>query len=190
MTLIEARLNGPGRPRRKPLADIVESALKKTRNQLQNEVLSRQVINVRPNIDTTNFQKLLGLLKVNGLIAVPADKNLGLCLVAMDWYHQAGLKLLHNKSYVEETPDHELLQYTYSEIQYKWLRQPIKEKWDKFPTLEVIPKIHKLAISARPIVPTFDTLLANASVWIDYQLKPLLSQFPWILPDSKTLCRI
>jgi hypothetical protein len=53
----------------------------------------------------------------------------------------------------------------------------------------VIPKIHKLPISARPIVPTFDTLLANTSAWVDYRLKPLLHRFPWILPDSKTFCR-
>jgi hypothetical protein len=39
------------------------------------------------------------------------------------------------------------------------------------------------------IVPAFDTLLENASAWIDYQIKPYLAKFPWILPDSKSFCR-
>jgi hypothetical protein len=101
---------------------------------------------------------------------------------------------------VEEEPFHIALIATLRDIvekaepyvtkqQYKWLMQPIHEKRDKVPVLKVIPKIHKLPLSGRPIVPTFDTLLANASVWVDYQLKPLLKEFPWILPDSKTFCR-
>ena len=38
------------------------------------------------------------------------------------------------------------------------------------------------------VIPTFDTLLANASAWVDFQIKPLLACFPWIIPDSKTFC--
>ena len=73
--------------------------------------------------------------------------------------------------------------------QITWLLDPVKRKVAKVPVLKVMPKIHKSPISARPIVPTFDTLLANASAWVDYRLKPLLIRFPWILPDSKTFCR-
>jgi hypothetical protein len=118
----------------------------------------------------------------------------------MDWYHEQGLKLLLNPSYIEEEPDHELMMTTLETIvnkakyfltwqQSKWLLDPVENKITKVPVLKAMPKIHKTPASARPIVPTFGTLLANASAWVDYRLKPLLSRFPWILKDSKTFCR-
>lgn len=184
----------------KPLALEVEQVLNKTRDQLQIEVLSRQAISIRPNISANDLKDLLGLLKDNQILAVPADKNLGLCLVTLEWYMETGLKLLQNASYTEEEPDHDKLQLVYREVisngrsfltkqQHTWLKQPLVEERVKVPTLKVIPKIHKLPLSAQPIVPTFDTLLEHASVWVDYQLKPWLQKFPWILPDSKTFCR-
>ncbi len=54
--------------------------------------------------------------------------------------------------------------------------------------LKVIPKIHKMLAAGRPIVPMFDTLLANTSVWVDFNIRPLLSHFDWILPDLKIFC--
>lgn len=132
---------------------------------------------------------------------MPADKNLGLCLVTVQWYHEMGLKLLENDSYIVDSPDFPTLSIALLRViensrdlltrqQYAWLKLPcIGEEYWKIPVLKVIPKIHKAVPSGRPIVPMFDTLLANASSWVDYQIKPLLAKYPWILPDSKTFCR-
>lgn len=178
----------------------VELALQQARKLLEVQVLDCQTLHVRPNIGQKELNKLLQILKDERIVALPSDKNLGLCLVSADWYQKNGLKLLLNPSYIEEEPDHELLSKSLETIvmkasnlltwqQLTWLLDPIKNRVTKVPVLKVIPKIHKLPISARPIVPTFGTLLANASAWVDYRLKPLLHRFPWILPDSKTFCR-
>jgi hypothetical protein len=182
-----------------PLLDKIESALSKFRDKIEVEVLSRQTLRIQPNINHDELKALLELLAENSVLAVPADKNLGLCLVTSDWYHSMGMKLLVNDSYVEDEPDHFLQLLTLRKIvhrartyvtrqQHDWLNQPCVEEPSKVPILKVLPKIHKLPISGRPIVPTFGTLFANASVWVDYQLKPLLDKFPWILRDSKTFC--
>lgn len=181
------------------LIDEIESALSKTRNQIEVEVLSKRALLIRPNIRQNDLDALLRLLADNSVLAVPADKNLGLCLVTSTWYEEMAFKLLENDSYVEDQPDHVGLLLTLRKIvekskdlvtvqQHRWLAQPCKDELQKVPILKVLPKIHKLPISGRPIVPTFGTLLANASVWVDFQIKPLLERFPWILRDSKTFC--
>ena len=178
----------------------VELALQQARNLLEVQVLDRQTLHVRLNISQEELDKLLKILKDEKIVALPSDKNLGLCFVSADWYQENGLKLLLNPSYIEEEPDHELLSMSLATIvtkasnfltwqQLTWLLNPIETHVTKVPVLKVIPKIHKFPISARPIVPTFGTLLANVSAWVDYRLKPLLHRFPWILPDSKTFCR-
>jgi hypothetical protein len=144
--------------------------------------------------------KLLKILEDEQVIAVPSDKNLGLCLVTAEWYYDAAWKLLIHPSYVEDEPDHIALwtaleailltsEHLLTSQQFKWLQAPVDSQVLKIPVLKVLPKIHKSPVSARPIVPTFDTLLANASAWVDFRIQPLLKSFPWILPDTKTFCR-
>ncbi|KAJ6611733.1 hypothetical protein B0H10DRAFT_1952856 [Mycena sp. CBHHK59/15] len=91
------------------LIDKIECALSKTRDQIEVEVISRQVLHICPNINQKDSKALLQLLADNSVLAVPADKNLGLCLVTTEWYHNMGLKLLVNDSYVEAKPDHVVL---------------------------------------------------------------------------------
>ncbi|KAJ6630637.1 hypothetical protein B0H10DRAFT_1938836 [Mycena sp. CBHHK59/15] len=83
------------------LIDKIEHALSKTRDHIEVKVLSRQMLHIHPNINHYNFKQLLELLVDNSVLAVPTDKNLGLCLVTTQWYHDMGLKLLENDSYVE-----------------------------------------------------------------------------------------
>jgi hypothetical protein len=87
----------------------VEFALQEARKLLEVQVLDRQTLHVRPNISHKELDKLLKILKDERIVALPSDKNLGLCLVSADWYQENGLKLLLNPSYIEEEPDHELL---------------------------------------------------------------------------------
>jgi hypothetical protein len=178
----------------------VEDALAKARELLETQVLSHQTMFIRPNINHKELAKLLEILKEGQVIAVPSDKNLGLCLVTAEWYCQQAWKLLINPSYTEEEPDHIALWESLEVIvtksenlltsqQFKWLMKPVEAQFLKVPVLKVLPKIHKIPASGRPIIPTFDTLLANASAWVDFRIKPLLARFPWIIPDSKTFCR-
>ncbi|KAJ6616910.1 hypothetical protein B0H10DRAFT_2219091 [Mycena sp. CBHHK59/15] len=182
-----------------PLIDKIERALEKVRDRIEVEVISRQTLLVRPNVHDADLKGLLRLLADNSILAVPADKNLGLCLVTAEWYHNTVLSLLVNASYVEEEPDHldlllslrtivEATRDLVTKQQYLWLNRPCVLELKKVPVLKVIPKIHKLPHSGRPIVPTFGTLFANTSAWVDHQIKPLLDKFPWILRDSHFNC--
>jgi hypothetical protein len=83
---------------------------------------------------------LLRLMSANDILAVPVDKNLGLCLVTCDWYHDTGMKLLVNDSYVEAEPDHYMLIHTLRKVleqgrtfitrqQYHWLNHLVLKSW-------------------------------------------------------------
>jgi hypothetical protein len=63
------------------LIEIIESALSNMRDRIELEVLSKQAVCIRPNIDHTELRALLQMLADNSVLAVPADKNPGLCLV-------------------------------------------------------------------------------------------------------------
>ncbi|SJL17766.1 uncharacterized protein ARMOST_21327 [Armillaria ostoyae] len=183
-----------------PLILHVEHALSRARDMIGGQLLDRQSLHIKPNVNHRELNKLLDILRDNNLVALPADKNLGLCVVTAAWYHDQAWKLLLNPSYQEEEPDHETLCEALGIIidksrdlltrqQHKWLREPVHARRFKVPVLKVLPKIHKQPAAGRPIVPTFDTLLVNASAWVDFHIRPFLSRFDWILPDSKTFCR-
>jgi hypothetical protein len=121
-----------------PLNDKIEAALSKLSSQIEVEVLNRHSICICPNINAKDLDTLLRLLADNSILAVPADKNLGLCLVTAEWYHEMGLKLLENDSYEESKPDHHLLSSTLRSIvdrtknllpkqQFTWLSVPLNE---------------------------------------------------------------
>ncbi|KAJ7764134.1 hypothetical protein DFH07DRAFT_770540 [Mycena maculata] len=167
------------------LIDELENALSKAHNQIEIKVLSQQSLLIRPNICDKDLDGILRLLANNSVLAIPADKNLGLCLVTSKWYESTAYKLLENDSYIEEDEDHVGLLLTLTMIveksknlvtkqQHAWLKDPCITQPRKVPILKVLPKIHKSPISGRPIVPTFGTLLLNVSVWVDHQIKPLL----------------
>jgi hypothetical protein len=78
------------------LIDKIECALSKARERIEVEVLSKQTLFIHPNIHKEDLDGLLRLLADNSILAVPADKNLGLCLVTTEWYHKTVLKLLVN----------------------------------------------------------------------------------------------
>ncbi len=81
--------------------DYVKSALAVFAGRLKVEVMSKQALRVRPNINHNKLTSLLKLMLDRKVLALPADKNLGLCLVTTKWYYSTGLKLLINPSYFE-----------------------------------------------------------------------------------------
>jgi hypothetical protein len=87
----------------------MENALDLAGNLCIKIVGNRQCMTIRPNLNAREFTKLLKILEDERVIAVPSDKNLGLCLVTAEWYCDAAWKLLINPSYVEDEPDHLLL---------------------------------------------------------------------------------
>jgi hypothetical protein len=64
-----------------PLADKIETALSKLDSRIHVEVLDRRSVCIRPNITANDLDTHFELLADHSVLAVPADKNLGLCLV-------------------------------------------------------------------------------------------------------------
>ncbi|KAJ7716108.1 hypothetical protein DFH07DRAFT_785480 [Mycena maculata] len=133
-----------------PLIGKIEAALSKLSSQIEVEVLDRRSVCIRPNINAKDLDALLQLLTDHSILAVPADKNLGLCLVTAEWYHEMGLTLLENDSYEESEPNYYLLNSTLRNIvnrtknllpkqQFTWLSVPLNEAREKVPVLKVGP---------------------------------------------------
>ena len=130
------------------------------------------------------------------LLCCITDKNLGIAVVPVSWYHEC------MKNHVRSGP-------------YKWCKEPVDinnihlellsidfnclpDQLHKFilnqtapttlPTLYGIPKIHRQPWAIRPIVPAHAWLTANIGKVIDHLLQPLMrAAFPWILESTRQL---
>ncbi len=51
------------------------------------QLLDQQSLHIKPNVNHHELNRLLDILCGNNLVALPADKNLGLCVVTAAWYH-------------------------------------------------------------------------------------------------------
>lgn len=157
----------------------------------------------RPNLGPRTRKALSGAFADPDIMILPTDKNLGLTVIDTTWYLEQGRETLQDaKTYslCDYNPEQALEEYhnilhslkgrdELTPQEWKWLWAPTLATATKIPTLKLLPKIHKSPASTRPIIPTFETLLSNASIWVDHQLQSHLARFPWILKDSKTFCR-
>ena len=55
------------------------------------------------------------------------------------------------------------------------------------PVLYGIPKVHKLPVKVRPIVPCHSNVQSPAAVYVSKLLKPLVAQRPYVIQGSKDL---
>lgn len=142
--------------------------------------------------DVTQHKFMLSkFLKENNLILKPADKNLGLVLMDVQWYIQQVYK------HLDDTDTYKVVNYLAILHSLPGLEAKLnsigcfymfsilgtKEK-PKVPKFYVIPKIHKTPLATRPIVPNFDSGGTKVSKWLDEQLKPLLVHYPWIVKGT------
>ena len=113
------------------------------------------------------------------------------------WNYKEVMKHLDDtKYYAREIPD---LPGIYSEIVQILLNNKVKENTFLFsliaspkdfanstknPQFYIIPKLHKIVISSRPIVPSNCWITTNASKWLDSVLSPFLKNFDWIVENS------
>jgi hypothetical protein len=52
------------------------------------------------------------------------------------------------------------------------------------PRFYILPKIHKDVVSSRPIVPNYDWLTTETSIWLHNKLWPYVEQIDWIAKNS------
>lgn len=141
------------------------------------------------------------------LIIKPADKNLGLTVMAAAAYRAAQLSHLTDANTYTEVQDLpafverasatlRVLLRTHADAlgadTVKYLAQSLSLTHP--PNFYLLPKLHKMAdphgpIKGRPIAACHSWLTTHASKWLSIQLNQLLPLYPTILPDRWQLLR-
>lgn len=164
------------------------------------------------NISFKQRENLKKLLEDPEIIIVTADKNLGYVITDIKWYEQACLDHLLSNSYFEVTKTFykdglathsineiynelctKVLEYTekftITHTEAKWICQKLdNDKPFSLSSFYIMPKIHKIPIKGRPIVPSMTWVTFHLSEWIANQLNPLVTEHcPDVLRDSTQL---
>ena len=152
------------------------------------------------------FQKrtLAELACRHDILIVPADKNLGACVLDTDTYIKRAFDEHLNdatayKQLTKETADGSLIKLR--KDAEKWLKKHAKsltihernfikhglETATTHAIFYLTPKIHKSPWKTRPIVSCPNTLLFNLGKWVDSKLQAIASVQPAYFKDSKSL---
>ncbi|KNZ61180.1 reverse transcriptase, partial [Puccinia sorghi] len=175
----------------------VEEGLRVGKSLLQIALRKIQTSDWRPSISSERLEAFDQLIHHNDYIFKPCDKNLGMSILPSSWYIQECKRQLADQSTYESASvdvvalSQRLMELTdrstFTKQARKFIRFNLTEP--ALPEFYVLPKVHKLPIRGRPIVPSHKWITTNLSKWLDTQLRPFLSSYPWILRDSKALLR-
>jgi len=146
----------------------------------------------------SSIKECIKFIKNNKLIIKPADKNLGLTIMNLEWYENQVMKHLNSDAYIREIPDLRKIKGNLYDIKEKvfkkftsskelYLSWTDKSKMWKTPEFYVIPKLHKNPVSSRPIVPSHTWITTEASKWLDAFFKNIVSKFEWCIPNSQSV---
>jgi len=134
--------------------------------------------------------KAISFLRSNDLIAKPADKNLGMTVMHIDWYTDQVFKHLNDdKTYLrlDTEPDWVSIQSELTSV-IRSSTYKVKEhlsKTDFQPSqFYVMPKLHKTPVKTRPIVPGYCQITAKVSEYLAKTLQPVVDQYPWVLKSQ------
>lgn len=160
-----------------------------------NSNLALEIENYYKNFKNKDcIQFLLRFLTDHKLIIKPADKNLGLTVMNMNWYDM-------------KTKDHLADEKTYKRVDVIDSQSIKKSLWDivdkhvskhestykilrripfecNAPEFYTIPKIHKTPITTRPIIPCINWFTTHVSKWLDEKLQAFVNKFEWIAHNS------
>lgn len=140
-------------------------------------------------------------------IVTNTDKNLGIAVSERTWIEEKCLELLSDRE--NYTPIHRIMMQQYCDKQCtdmefiaaiaddflpgnqigKFLRSKITPKGSEHavPVFYGIPKIHKLPVKMRPIVPCHSAIQNPAGKYVAKKLKPIVESAPTVLHSSKDL---
>ena len=170
--------------------------------------------NVMPTLISDNrlnrlvqINELREYLEKNEYLVSITDKNLGVAVVTKKWLIENTTKLWNDplnyrKLNALEREEQltrkinavkscaKLAQELGNEQLEKFLlsKVPAKETDESaVPVLYGIPKVHKLPVKVRPIVPCHSNAQSPAAVYVSKLLKPLVAERPYVIQGSKDL---
>ncbi len=150
------------------------------------------------NLSWSEMRVMRSLRASRELVIKPADKNLGLCVISIDWYLDEGNRQLRAGNYnrpgfsmatVLSKLDMFLAAHGRS-IDYtesKWLRHQRETGQFRLPVFYMLPKLHKDPIKGRPIVASRAWVLTPLSQWIAFHLNQVLETCDTVLPSTASI---
>ena len=155
---------------------------------------------------------LKSLISDDNLTFKPADKNLGLTILDTESYIHTVETLLKDTSTYKISSGNELLRAAKNfkafirsiqleEDHRKLLEQWFKRRSTKLPIIYYMPKIHKVPLAWRPIIPSVSWMTTPISIIVADLLYPIVKRYtigdetstevtPTIIKDSKSLINI
>ena len=125
----------------------------------------------------------------NNLIVKNADKNMGLTIMPRDWYNCEVLKHLEDINFYEKVP------VIYYVGIWQELRNIVCNRYDSpfynlefkeynVPKFYIIPKLHKKPVKTRPIVPNYNWVTTQVSIYLHKRLWKYVQDCKWIVENS------
>ncbi|GAP83315.2 putative reverse [Rosellinia necatrix] len=186
----------------------IEQGLKEGRSKLMEQINRSHDVPSKVYQERLRLNNVQRYLQEHKLLATASDKNLGVVVMSLDWYHKNCEKFLDNAKddLIEITATEAFIQNNitwnkiealvdvspkypsgFTEQEKAFLRQAEDFK-DKFPTFTGLPKIHKKPFAFRPIIPCHKATCNPAAKILSKLLKKAINSNTQIITSSKQLC--
>ena len=155
------------------------------------------------NENINKVKRVLIELKNKNLIAVEADKNIGITLIQSDIYNSLALDHLSDKTFysqIDYDPQIKLAKDSSQLICELKRSNHISEQLSsiisknlidkKLPKFRLLPKLHKAKFGIRPLINCSKTILEVISKTLDFYMKPIAAKHFSYLKDSQNLIQL
>jgi hypothetical protein len=149
--------------------------------------------------NNSRWNQLVKFLISKQLIVKCADKNAGLTVMPKSWYMQSAMgHLKHTQSngipvYSKETPNPRIIDNNLTAIgrlhSQSITRFQCNESFIVKPLFYLMPKLHKVPIGVRPIIPSHSWYTTPAAKFLHSELHKLVCRFRWIITDRLTFLK-
>ena len=153
----------------------------------------------RRNLTTSEVRVMRSLRTSRELFIKPADKNLGLCVMTIDWYVAEGNRQMRAGNY-EQTRDFSMAAMlskfdtfiaahgqSISYTEARWLGHQRLTGQFRLAVFYMLPKLHKTPIKGRPIVASRAWVFTPLSQWLAYHLNEVLETCDTVLSSTASI---
>ncbi|KAK9238950.1 hypothetical protein V1525DRAFT_68284 [Lipomyces kononenkoae] len=180
-----------------PLDEYMENAMQIMEKSAERFALRYNFKSFSRNVSNKRWEEFVKFIEDPSIIIKPSDKNMGLTIVSTDWYQKEAGFQLNSSTYeissvnkfnaIARRLDLLVSGAVESEIISERIGKYLQESARHFelPNFHLLPKVHKVPLKGRPIIPSHSWLTSNASRFLSHYLNALLADFPWIITTTK-----
>ena len=151
------------------------------------------------NLTMSEMRVMRSLRSCRELVIKPADKNLGLCVMTIDWYVAEGIRQMRAGNYEQvhnfsmaamlSRLDQFLAAHggSINRAEAKWLRHKRMTGQFRLAVFYMLPKLHKDPVKGRPIVASRAWVFTPLSQWLAYHLNEVLETCDTVLASTASI---